>query len=299
MDQKSRTETLDKFRSGEITAARSERRRRPRSRYPRRLPHLQLRPALAARRLRSPYRPHGPRRQGRQIAFDRHARRSEIAEGHREDARRGRRLDRRGPERARLRQRRSLAADKLIALIGLWYAETGKYDVLPVDWQRRCPGGSRRSRRGREATRPLRLSAGTQSIPFFAAPRVLNRPHSITAKVELPEGGAEGVLLVPGHRGGGYSLFVQDQRLHYVHNYVETQPAQGLHLGPAAERRARAPLRVRAHRPARHGQRPGCARTAAALRRRRAGRRGRRAGDHAVHARTPGRSPAERTPGHP
>ncbi len=61
---------------------------------------------------------------------------------------------------------------------------------------------------------------GTQSVPFGAAPRVLNRPHSITAKVELPEGGAEGVLLSQGTAAGGYSLFVQDQRLHYVHNYV-------------------------------------------------------------------------------
>ena len=36
---------------------------------------------------------------------------------------------------------------------------------------------------------------GTQSVPFFAGPRVLNRPHSITADVEIPEAGAEGVLL--------------------------------------------------------------------------------------------------------
>jgi arylsulfatase len=60
----------------------------------------------------------------------------------------------------------------------------------------------------------------TQSVPFNAGPRVLNRPHSITASVELPEGGAEGVLLSQGTAAGGYSLFVQDGRLHYVHNYV-------------------------------------------------------------------------------
>jgi hypothetical protein len=60
----------------------------------------------------------------------------------------------------------------------------------------------------------------TQSIPFFAGPRVLNRPHSITATVEIPDIGAEGVLLCQGTAAGGYSLFVQDGRLHYVHNYV-------------------------------------------------------------------------------
>ena len=60
----------------------------------------------------------------------------------------------------------------------------------------------------------------TQSIPFSAGPRVLNRPHSITASVELPDEGAEGVLLSQGSAAGGYSLFIKDRRLHYVHNYV-------------------------------------------------------------------------------
>jgi arylsulfatase len=61
---------------------------------------------------------------------------------------------------------------------------------------------------------------GTQSIPFSAAPRVLNRPHSITADVEVPAEGAEGVLLSQGTAAGGYSLFVKDGKLRYAHNYV-------------------------------------------------------------------------------
>jgi arylsulfatase len=60
----------------------------------------------------------------------------------------------------------------------------------------------------------------TQSVPFAAGPRVLNRPHSITATVEIPDGGAEGVLLSQGTAAGGYSLFLKDGRLHYVHNYL-------------------------------------------------------------------------------
>jgi hypothetical protein len=109
--------------------------------------------------------------------------------------------------------------DRLIALIGMWYAEAGKYGVLPVD-------GSGVERllvekplvalpRDRYVYRP-----DTQSVPFGAGPRVLNRPHSITASVELPETGAEGVLLCQGSAAGGYSLFIKDSRLHYVHNYV-------------------------------------------------------------------------------
>ena len=64
---------------------------------------------------------------------------------------------------------------------------------------------------------------GPSPFPNFAAPRLLNRPHSITASVEIPEGGAEGVLFCQGTSAGGYSLYVKDGRLHYVHNYVSRQ----------------------------------------------------------------------------
>jgi arylsulfatase A-like enzyme len=109
--------------------------------------------------------------------------------------------------------------DKLIALIATWYAEAGKYGVLPVD-------GSGLARM--VAEKPLVAAPrdryvylpNTQSVPFFAGPRVLNRPHSITADVQIPDGGAEGVLLCQGTAAGGYSLYVKDGRLHYVHHYV-------------------------------------------------------------------------------
>ena len=109
--------------------------------------------------------------------------------------------------------------DRLIAMIGTWYVEAGKYDVMPVD-------GSGLARMIGE--KPLLAAPrdsyvyypDTQSVPYFAAPKVLNRPHSITAEVEIPEGGAEGVLLCQGAAAGGFTLFIQDGRLHYVHNYV-------------------------------------------------------------------------------
>ena len=109
--------------------------------------------------------------------------------------------------------------DRLIALIGAWYVEAGKYGVMPID-------GSVLARMVVE--KPLIAPPrdtyvyypDTQSIPFFAAPRVLNRPHSITAEVTIPDGGAEGVLLAQGGAPGGYSFYLADGRLRYVHNYV-------------------------------------------------------------------------------
>jgi hypothetical protein len=61
---------------------------------------------------------------------------------------------------------------------------------------------------------------GTQSMPAAVAPRVLNRPHSVTADVEIAAAGAEGVLLCQGANNGGWTFFVKDRKLHYAHNYV-------------------------------------------------------------------------------
>jgi arylsulfatase len=116
----------------------------------------------------------------------------------------------------------NVAADnraRLIALIGTWYVEAGRYGVMPVDGS----GLQRLVAEKPQAAAPrdsYMFIPGTQSMPFFAGPRVLNRPHSITATVEIPEGGAEGVLLCQGSAAGGYSLYMKGGALHYVHNYV-------------------------------------------------------------------------------
>lgn len=60
-------------------------------------------------------------------------------------------------------------------------------------------------------------------MPENVAVKVLNRAHSFTAEVDMPKGGAEGVILCHGGNSGGYSLFVKDGKLHYVHNYVGAQ----------------------------------------------------------------------------
>ncbi len=116
----------------------------------------------------------------------------------------------------------NVAADnreRLIAMIAMWYVEAGKYDVLPVDGS----GIARVLVEKPQVAAPRDQYVyypGTQSVPFFVAPRVLNRPHSITAEVEIPKDGAEGVLLCQGSAAGGYTFFVKDGFLHYAHNYL-------------------------------------------------------------------------------
>src|SRR5207248_10912919 len=104
-------------------------------------------------------------------------------------------------------------------LIALWYVETGKYNVLPIDGS-----AVARMMTGRPQVAEPRAQyiyrPGTQTLPFWVGPRVLNRPHAITADAEIPADGAEGVLLCQGSIGGGWSFYVKDSKLHYAHNYV-------------------------------------------------------------------------------
>jgi arylsulfatase len=49
---------------------------------------------------------------------------------------------------------------------------------------------------------------------------VRNRSHTISAEVEIPPEGAEGVLLADGGRFGGYSLYVKGGKLSYAYNFL-------------------------------------------------------------------------------
>ena len=109
--------------------------------------------------------------------------------------------------------------EKLRELQSIWWAEAGKYDVLPLDAGTISrAAGRRRERRHRFVYYP-----GGARIEGPAAANVRNRSHSITAQVIIPEGGAEGVLLAEGGRFGGFSFYVQGNRLRYAYNFLGHQ----------------------------------------------------------------------------
>jgi hypothetical protein len=72
------------------------------------------------------------------------------------------------------------------------------------------------------ARRPVRAFQGgdTAEVPEAQAVNVRNRSYSIGALVDIPAPGAEGVLFAHGSRFGGHALYVKDNRLHYVYNFV-------------------------------------------------------------------------------
>ncbi len=108
---------------------------------------------------------------------------------------------------------------KLIEMIAQWYVEAGKYNVLPVDGRIQQRASDERPVIAKDRT-SYTYYPHTQEVPVNAAARILNRPHSITVDVDIPEGGAEGVLVSQGGIDGGYSFFVQGGKLRYTYNYV-------------------------------------------------------------------------------
>jgi arylsulfatase A-like enzyme len=108
---------------------------------------------------------------------------------------------------------------KLIEMIAQWYVEAGKYNVLPVDGRGAIRGADERPQIAVART-SYTYYPDTQTVPNNAAVNTMHRAHSITADVDIPKGGAEGVLLSNGDVQGGYSFYVQGGKLHYVYNYV-------------------------------------------------------------------------------
>jgi hypothetical protein len=62
--------------------------------------------------------------------------------------------------------------------------------------------------------------ADVQNIPMGICPPILNRSYSITAELEVPEGGAEGVTVSAFDHLGGYSLFVADGKLKHTYSFM-------------------------------------------------------------------------------
>ena len=107
--------------------------------------------------------------------------------------------------------------EKLRELKRLFYIEAVKYDVLPLD--------NTKVERLDVNNRPSNIRGlseftyydGMIRIPEGSAPDLKNKSFGISAAVEIPEGGAEGVLMTQGGRFAGVGLYVLDSKpvFHY------------------------------------------------------------------------------------
>jgi arylsulfatase len=114
--------------------------------------------------------------------------------------------------------------DKLRELQAIFDREAKKYHVYPLDatFAERADVSIRPSlTRGRDT---FTYYPGTIRVPEGAAPDTKNRSFTVTADVDIPDGGAEGVLITQGGRFGGWGLVLMDGRPQF--NYAFSNQPQ-------------------------------------------------------------------------
>lgn len=113
---------------------------------------------------------------------------------------------------------------KLHDLQRLWLLEAQRYNVLPLD--------DRVAERMNSDTagRPVLIKGDTQ-ILFGGMGRLSensvlnmkNKSHSVTAEIDVPATGAEGVIIAQGGNIGGWALYAKGGKLKYCYNFVGIQ----------------------------------------------------------------------------
>jgi arylsulfatase len=125
-------------------------------------------------------------------------------------------------------QANDLAKDnpqKLRELQDQWWVEASKYNVLPLDW--RAVERLNAEQMGRPSITGNRKTftyyPGQVGLPNEAAPRILNKSWTLTADIEVPEAGAEGMIVTHGGLVGGYGLYVREGKPTFAYNYLELE----------------------------------------------------------------------------
>ncbi len=112
--------------------------------------------------------------------------------------------------------------EHLQKLQALFMDEAARYHVLPID--DRTVERVNPTLAGRPdliGDRPsMTLYPGMDGMLENTFINVKNRSKRITAEVEIPAGGASGVLLAQGGRFGGWSLYLRDGKPEYTYNFL-------------------------------------------------------------------------------
>ena len=121
--------------------------------------------------------------------------------------------------------------------------ESAKYQVLPLDnsvaTRMVTPRPSDHRRAGRCSPTPARHRHAARRRA-----ELLNTSYTITAEIDVPQGGAEGMLTTDGGRFGGYGLYLLKGKPVFLWNLLGSRAGTlGRHRGAGA-RQAYARVRL-------------------------------------------------------
>ncbi len=110
--------------------------------------------------------------------------------------------------------------EKLQELIGLWWAEAGRYEALPLENRNAIEIlTTDRPQLSKPRNRYV-YYPGCAEVPESVAPNLRGRSYTIAVEVEIDTAEASGVLFAHGSRFGGHALYIKDRKLKYVYNWV-------------------------------------------------------------------------------
>ena len=110
---------------------------------------------------------------------------------------------------------------KVREMTDLMFGEFAKYQVLPLDASVATRLVVRRP--SLIASRKVFTYSGEPitGIPDGTAPNVLNTSYTITADIDVPQGGAEGMIVTEGGRFGGYGMYLLNGKPVFLWNLLD------------------------------------------------------------------------------
>jgi arylsulfatase len=123
-------------------------------------------------------------------------------------------------DRAELHDQATAQPEKLREMVNRWFAEAGANGAFPLDDRSAVeiittPRPQLTAPRSR-----YRYYPDAAPVPEAQAVNIRNRSYTIGALMDIPAPGAQGALFAQGSRFGGHTLYVKDNRLRYVYNFV-------------------------------------------------------------------------------
>jgi arylsulfatase A-like enzyme len=110
--------------------------------------------------------------------------------------------------------------DKLKAMQALFVQEAKKYNVLPLD-----------NRQFARAITPRPSAIAGKTVFTYTdevsgtdignAPSILDKSYTITADVQVPDGGGDGMIVTEGGRFGGYGLYLLKGKPVFTYNFLD------------------------------------------------------------------------------
>ena len=112
--------------------------------------------------------------------------------------------------------------DKLVEMQQLFLLEAAKYEVFPLDNSilQRLMTPRPSATAGRSE---FTYSGVISGLPGSNAPNIVNKSYTITAEIEVPADGGDGMLVTTGGKFAGFGLYVLKGKPVFLYNFMDLQ----------------------------------------------------------------------------